>query len=62
MKIELISDGPEVAAVVYLQSLQRQEHEVHLKSGKIIIIMANDHLIEFHLIEIVIFHLIESFN
>ena len=23
---------------------------------------ANDHLIEFHLIEIVIFHLIESFN
>ena len=24
--------------------------------------MANDHLIEFHLIEIVIFHLIESFN
>ncbi len=24
--------------------------------------LANDHLIEFHLIEIVIFHLIESFN
>jgi hypothetical protein len=24
--------------------------------------VANDHLIEFHLIEIVIFHLIESFN
>ena len=38
MTIELISDGPEVAAVVYLQSLQRQEHEVHLKPGKIIII------------------------
>jgi hypothetical protein len=38
MTIELISDGPEVAAVVYLQSLQRQEHEVYLKSGMIKII------------------------
>ena len=26
------------------------------------LLLANDHLIEFHLIEIVIFHLIESFN
>ena len=29
---------------------------------KLLLNLANDHLIEFHLIEIVIFHLIESFN
>jgi hypothetical protein len=29
---------------------------------ELVLMAANDHLIEFHLIEIVIFHLIESFN
>jgi hypothetical protein len=33
-----------------------------IKDAHMVVRGANDHLIEFHLIEIVIFHLIESFN
>ncbi len=58
-KIISISEPLKVFSYVYKNSSFKS---ILRFSPSLKVIEANDHLIEFHLIEIVIFHLIESFN